>query len=284
MRMSDKWLIVVLFGSIVLFALLTENQRVPEINSAEKVKTLAEQDPAPRFSPVSIEPLPDQRPAIIDADGSELTAAWAASQVYVRHSGELVFGRGGDEQVRARLERLLAGKRLPTIVYLPGCSLPRWPGPSHFWRQVTRSGFAVIGIDGFARSDWQQLCANKTLLMQALNQQIRFVVQQLKQFDWVDHNNLFLMGYDEGGSAVSAYLGDGFNGIITVAASCTAHVLRPIAPLLAVASEHDASLDDTQNYCHYASERVLIDSVVHGVLVFEDAQQAVHRFLRRHLI
>ncbi len=282
--MSDKWLVVMLFGSIALFAGSATEHRASKPTSIKPLQTLVKHRHAPEFTPVAIEPLPDYTPAIFKSDNSQSKAAWAASQLYVRHKGELVFGRAGDEEIRTRLKDLLAGKRVPTIVYMPGCSLPRWTGPSHFWRRVTRSGFAVIGIDGFARSDWRQLCEDESLMTQAINQQIQYVIRQLKHFQWVDHNNLFLMGYSETGSAVSAYLGAGFNGIIVVAASCRAYLLQPVVPLLAVASERDSALDNTKDYCNYASERVLIDSVVHGVLVFTDAQHAVHRFLRRHLI
>ena len=282
--MSEKWLFVVLFGSITMYSLFVNDRPVSDIASIDDAQTLSEQIPLLRFSPITVEPLAKTNRSLSFTNDEQVDSAWRAAQIYLRLNGELFYSRAGDDKSRARIETLLQKRTMPTIVFLPGCTLPRWPGPSHFWRQLTRSGFAVIGIDGFARSDWQDLCVDDSLMVGAITQQVQFVLRELNRIPWVDRNNLFLMGFGEGGAGVSAYLGNGFNGIIVLAASCRAHVLQPVAPVLAIASERDSALGGTKDYCHYASERLLIDSVVHGVLVFDDAQKAVHRFLQRYLI
>jgi len=281
--MSEKWLFVVLFGSITMYSLFVNDRPVSDVATIDDAQTLSEQFPLLRFSPITVEPLAKTNRSLSFTNDEQVDSAWRAAQIYLRLNGELFYSRAGDDKSRARIETLLQNRTMPTIIFLPDCTLPRWPGPSHFWRQLTRSGFAVIGIDGFARSDWQDLCTDNALMVGAVSQQVRFVLSQLDEFLWVDRNNLFLMGIGKSGAGVSAYLGEGFNGIIVLASSCRAHVLQPVVPVLAIASEHDASLDNTNDYCHYASERLLIDSVVHGVLVFDDAQKAVHRFLQRHL-
>jgi len=282
--MNEKWLFVVLFGSITMFSVFVGDYPASNSLSIYDTQTLVEQNPVLRFSHVSVEPLAKTDKPSYFIDDKQIADAWRASQIYLRLNGKLLYSRAGDDKSRARIETLLQKRTMPTIVFLPGCTLPRWPGPNHFWRQLTRSGFAVIGIDGFARSDWQDLCVDDSLMVGAITQQVQFVLRELNRIPWVDRNNLFLMGFGEGGAGVSAYLGNGFNGIIVLAASCRAHVLQPVAPVLAIASERDSALGGTKDYCHYASERLLIDSVVHGVLVFDDAQKAVHRFLQRYLI
>ncbi len=282
--MNEKWLFVVLFGSITMFAMFVDDRPVSDTAYIQDAQTSSELDTTLRFSHIDVEPFAQSTDTVALVSGEQLYSAWRASQIYLSLNGELFYSRAGDEKSRNRIQPLLEHRSIPTIIFLPGCQLPRWPGPSHFWRHITRSGFAVIGVDSFARSDWQDLCADDALMVSAVSRQVRFVLRQLDRFSWIDRNNLFLMGFGKSGAGVSAYLGEEFSGIIVLAATCRAHVLQPVAPVLAIASESDASLDITNDYCHYASERVLIDSVVHGVLVFDDAQKAVHHFLQRYLI
>lgn len=219
------------------------------------------------------------------ADGQqELRRTWDRAQIYVMHGDITVFGRVGDANIQQRLSQVPTGVKIPTIIYLHDCVLPRWPGPYHFWVDLAQSGYVLIAPDGFARANNKpRTCDREHAQPELRLEELRFAIDQAITLPWIDRQNMFLIGHSEGGEAAGRYLGDAFKGIVITSASCSTRGRDEFAtPLLAVASIRDNWLEGLGPYCQRADERLLMPGSGHGVLVYPEVQRVIRTFISRH--
>ena len=213
----------------------------------------------------------------------ELRRTWNAAQVQVIYNGELIFGRMGDAGVQRRIAALTGGIRLPTIVYLHGCALPRWTGPYSFWRDLGEAGYALIAPDGFARNDKSARCDRTHSDPARRRHELEFALYNMTRLEWVDKHNLILFGHGEGGEAAARYDGHAFKAIVVTSARCTLRArVSHSPPLLAVGSVGDPWIHGLGPYCGAASKRILIDGIGHSVLVYPQIQRKISRFIFEH--
>ena len=102
-------------------------------------------------------------------------------------------------------------KRLPTIIYLHGCS-GIWSGTHARMDAFQRGGFAVIAPVSLARNKYPQSCDlvkkvggfyRSVLKMRQFD--ALHAIREARKLNWVDPDNIFLVGFSEG-AIVSATL------------------------------------------------------------------------------
>ena len=157
----------------------------------------------------------------------ELGRTWQASLVRLPHNHKVFAGQISD----LPLEALSVKDKLPTVIYLHGCS-GIWWGTYIRLDFFAENGFAVIAPASFARSKYPKSCEpatkraglyRETLKMRqydALN-----AIKNAKQLDWVDSKNIFLVGFSEGGitsATVSTGSDSGVNARVIEGWTCHA--------------------------------------------------------------
>jgi dienelactone hydrolase len=162
---------------------------------------------------------------------------------------EAYVGRLGNSEVAARVKRYPFGTRLPLVVYLHGCT---GIGQIGFLRSLARAGYAVIAPDSMARRFRPLQCDPETLtggynrfVYDFRLTEVSFGLNRLQYMDWIDPNNLFLIGISEGGVAAALYRGDEFRARVIAQWTCRgAPIVEGLAapvdePILAIVNDAD---------------------------------------------
>ncbi|MEO1841479.1 MAG: dienelactone hydrolase family protein [Pseudomonadota bacterium] len=242
------------------------------------------------------------------ASPDELDRTWQAALVRIPKQHQVYTGQISD----LPLEALPVKEKLPTVIYLHGCS-GIWWGTYIRLDFFAENGFAVIAPASFARSKYPKSCDpaakraglyRETLKMRqydALN-----AIKNAKQLDWVDARNIFLVGFSEGG-ITSATISTDFDSSVSarVIEGWTCHAgwteYRGInasfsEPVLALVADQDPWFQNplARGSCgRYMNSENGSRSVVystgslkakHSLLDDSDVQTLVLEFLRSHTI
>ena len=239
---------------------------------------------------------------------SELHRTWHAALVRIPHNHKVFVGQISDLPV----EDLPVKAKLPTVIYLHGCS-GIWWGTYIRLNFFAKNGFVVIAPASFARTKYPKSCDpatrraglyRETLKMRqydALN-----TIKIAKQLDWVDARNIFLVGFSEGGitsATVSTNLNSGVNARVIEGWTCHAEwsEYRGInasssEPVLALVADQDPWFQNpwTRGSCgRYMNSDNGSRSVVystgplvsrHSLLDDADVQKLVLEFLQAHRV
>ena len=238
----------------------------------------------------------------------ELDRAWQAALVRIPDNHKVFAGQISDLPYEALLDK----RKLPTVIYLHGCS-GIWWGTYIRLDFFAENGFAVIAPASFARSKYPKSCDpatkraglyRETLKMRqydALN-----AIHNAKQLDWVDSKNIFLVGFSEGG-VISA------TGSTDIASSVNARVIEGWTchadwseyrginallsePVLALVADQDPWFQDSwaRGSCgRYMNSENGSRSIVyrtgslmskHSLLDDSDVQNRVLEFLHTHMV
>ena len=161
------------------------------------------------------------------SSSDELHRTWQAALVRIPKLHKVYAGQISD----LPLEALPVKEKLPTVIYLHGCSGVWW-GTYIRLDFFAENGFAVIAPASFARTKYPKSCDpatkraglyRETLKMRqydALN-----AIKNAKQLDWVDSKNIFLVGFSEGGitsATVSTDFDSGVNARVIEGWTCHA--------------------------------------------------------------
>ena len=138
-------------------------------------------------------------------------------------------------------------KKYPVVIYLHGCA-GIMPSHDYGWaKEITKHGFIVVMPDSFAIPKRPSNCDPTTTARGFFPSahlirisEIAYAYQQLAKTSWADMNNIFLMGFSEGGVATSRSEFKGFNGAIIMGSTCTSPLFSGIfipkkTPVLALA-------------------------------------------------
>ncbi len=176
-------------------------------------------------------------------DSADLVRTWARARVVLPGdgSGGRVLRMDSPVLDRQLARFRAAGRRLPVLLYLHGCTGLR-QGSFAFMRAMAAAGFAVIAPDSMARRfrPWQ--CDPKAkrggfhlYVYEFRLAEIAYALERLEGLDWVDRRRLYLMGVSEGGVAAALYRGSEFRA--RVIAQWTCHGGPLVRGLLAPADE-----------------------------------------------
>ena len=238
----------------------------------------------------------------------ELDRTWQASLVRIPQQHQIYAG----EISNLPPEALLVKGKLPTVIYLHGCS-GIWWGTYIRLDFFAKNGFVVIAPASFARTKYPKSCDpatkrtglyRETLKMRqydALN-----AIKNAKQLDWVDARNVFLVGFSEGGvinATVSTDLDSGVNARVIEGWTCHAEwsEYRGInasnsEPVLSLVADQDPWFQNSwaRGSCGaYMNSDNGSRSVVyssgplvskHSLLDDPDVQSLVLEFLQAHMV
>lgn len=170
---------------------------------------------------------------------SDIERTWAAATVVLPPLGAAAPLRTTMDSaaMRAHLQRLPAGARLPVVMYVHGCT-----GLSNFalLEQVAAAGFVVVAPDSFARRYRPMQCDPVTrtggrhlFVYDFRMEEVSFALEQLWTERWADWNRMFLVGTSEGGVTAALYRGDEFKARVIAQWTCggAPHVAGIDAPL-----------------------------------------------------
>lgn len=238
----------------------------------------------------------------------ELHRTWQAALVRIPKHRQVYAGQISD----LPMEALPVKEKLPTVIYLHGCS-GIWWGTYIRLEFFAENGFAVIAPASFARAKYPKSCDpatkraglyRETLKMRqydALN-----AIRNAKQLDWVDSRNIFLVGFSQGGitsATLSTNIDTTVNARVVEGWTCHAGwneyrgINAPVSePVLALVADQDPWFQDswTRGSCgRYMNSENGSRSMVystgslkaeHSLLDDPDVQNKVLEFLHTHMI
>ncbi len=237
----------------------------------------------------------------VPAAASDVGRTFDRAEVWAHPPGLPFFnGRMDDPHILGLLERLPPGTKLPTVVFMHGCSYGKG-GAWTYARWLTQIGFVVIIPDSFQRANRPKTCDPLTLraspdtprdaVFAMRREELVNAVARLADIPWVDMANLFLMGDDEGGDVVASYDGDAFNAVVISGAACRlGYRVAADTPAMVIASADDFLLAGAAEACTQAAtaaggapESLVVPGFWHDVSGVVEARPALRDFLLRHM-
>ncbi len=217
-----------------------------------------------------------------------------------------VYGFMSQPHVVKAMDTLSGKVRIPTVLYLHGCTGIDTESSKDL-QMLADFGYAVIAPDSFARRNRPQTCNTKTHTSRILphiydyrQAEIAYAAERIRALGWVDHDNIFLMGFSEGGIATARYEGDEFNGHIISGWTCQSSgyaqtafmhgvAAAPSKPILAIVGARDPWFQIwNKGHCGMSMapgphrRSIVIDTNFHHATIHLEAQRAIREFLRSY--
>lgn len=173
-------------------------------------------------------------------------------------------GRLSSREIRRATQIFANGPGAPTAVYLHGCT---GIGNYAFFDTLARAGYAVIAPDSFARSYRPLQCepetktgGNNLFVYDFRLAELTFALERMGDLDWIDFDNLFLIGTSEGAVATALFRAEVFNARVIAQWTCQgAPLVRGIdapagTPILSIVGVDDpyydaANTPEQQGHC-----------------------------------
>ena len=128
---------------------------------------------------------------------------------------------------RGDFDRIPGPRKYPAIIYLHGCTGMHSYNEDSGAYLAANLGVAVILPDSFAREYRPSNCNPKTKTGGMFRQALRFriaeanhAIREARKLAWIDADNLFLMGFSEGGITTAKFTGEKVNARIIEGATC----------------------------------------------------------------
>lgn len=252
---------------------------------------------------------PDEMDSSDWSDPAEMKRTWDAALVRIPGTGTQMLKSSMRELTGTSFPAQI---KYPTVIYLHGCS-GVWQGTYRRINFLATNGFAVIAPLSFARQKYPQSCDMKTLRGGMYRPTLKmrqfdagFAIRHAKQLEWVDADNVFLMGLSQGGITTGTFHSEdpamSVNARIVEGWTCHAGwreyqgINAPDAePVLTLVGERDPWFQrpSSRGDCGaYLNTKNGSRSVVfrtdplgsrHELLEFKEVQQTVLSFLQDHI-
>jgi|TARA_B110000238_G_scaffold188341_1_gene219271 dienelactone hydrolase len=243
------------------------------------------------------------------SDVNEMKRAWDAAIVRIPETNGSYSSYIMSDMTEQSSKAL---KSFPTIIYLHGCS-GVWQGTYNRINFLANAGFVVIAPVSFARAKYPQSCDPDTVKSSMYRGTINmrkydaeYAISHAKLLNWVDGNNIFLMGFSQGGVTTATFKSkhDATSVNARVIEGWTCHAgwgeykginASANEPVLSLVGENDPwfqnswSLGDCGSYMNKdngSRSIVLTKSALrsrHSLLEDKDLQKTVLEFLRSHM-
>ncbi|MGI9284823.1 MAG: dienelactone hydrolase family protein, partial [Pseudomonadales bacterium] len=237
-------------------------------------------------------------------DPAELQRVWQESWV----NFPVGYGETGTRTIREIVSaNNKALKKLPTVIFLHGCA-GMLRGEKRRVSFFAANGYAVISPISFARKKYPRSCSifpkraflyRGTLKLRQYD--IAYAIQKARQLDWVDENNIFLVGHSEGAILATTFehAEAGVNARVAESWTCQSDWLEYLGvnapasePVLTLVSKNDpwfrkpptkGSCDSFLDNSNGSQSMVYEDAVTkgkHKVLDYPQVQQQVLNFMK----
>jgi len=233
--------------------------------------------------------------AMAQTSETQVAQSWEKAVVYLPRASKTIS-----------IDQIKTDKTYPVAIFMHGCGGIAWGSEAYDWGKLLASeGLLVVMPDSLARSDRKPSCDPKTHragLFPPVHgmrlEEIRYASEQIRKSPWFDGENLFLIGFSEGATAVVRTRLKGFRGVIATSWTCTnANVpsldgifLPPETPLLTLAHEDDPWVTNTtRGSCaqkmsgRQDAQHITVPGKGHGTYDTKEARQAVVQFVKRLL-
>jgi hypothetical protein len=190
--------------------------------------------------------------------------------------------------------------KIPLVIYMHGCT--GLGGDEHdYIRFLVRNNYAVIAPDSFARKFRPKSCDPPTytggLFRGVLSFRLaeaRYAHELAKTLPWVDKQNIFVMGFSEGGITTARYGRGGLAGRIILGWTCNAGWTEYAGisgprdePILAVVASNDpwftapSTMGDCGDFMLFRpnSESFVTDTKLHAVQALPEVRERILQFL-----
>jgi len=213
-------------------------------------------------------------------------------------SGMLTLGRMKD--VAKDLTKIVGEEKIPLVIYLHGCAGFGYASEQDF-NFLLSNGYAVLAPSSFARKYKPQSCDPRTYkggfhrgALDFRLAEANYAHQAANNLPWVDKDNIFMMGFSEGGITVAKYRHGGLAGRIILGWTCNSgrHEYEGISgspdePVLAVVASNDpwySGTPNSGNCSNWMSSRRNAESVVvnvdfHHVQSLPEVKEKILKFL-----
>ncbi len=111
--------------------------------------------------------------------------------------------------IEALADEQYSGMKYPTVIYLHGCT-GLWAGSFTRVEMLADAGYAVIAPNSLARKKYPKSCDSGTKTgglyrhtLKMRQQDALNAIAKAKKLAWVDANNVFVLGFSEGGITVA---------------------------------------------------------------------------------
>lgn len=170
----------------------------------------------------------------------------------------------------------LSSEKMPVVVYLHGCGGRGNSAHSHI-RFFKLQGFVVFAPDHYTRDDARTECDISRGIAWAGEhtkrkriEEAAIVRDKLRQIDWVDQDNVYLVGHSQGGWAAAHYRTAGdFKGIISIAGAC-GEKPQYHTPLLTITASQDEFMRGSitcDQYPAMNANHLLVDGGDHNFIL-----------------
>jgi dienelactone hydrolase len=198
----------------------------------------------------------------------------------------------------------------PAVIFLHGCSGLHMTSPqiSRMMRAFVDAGYVVFAPNGLDRPH-DPYCSgvanpdktDRFMISKRLGE-LLMVRERIKQFDWVDQDNVFAAGHSQGAWAISQYTGTEFRGLAMMGYPCTdsrflnaaAGVQAPFSvpaisvfgnadewyPMLNLAREHCSNSPSFRNKPNRKS--IVLPGVMHDVSADPRSMPEIVAFFNQH--
>lgn len=158
---------------------------------------------------------------------SDIEKTWSQAVVVLPATAsgqEPRVGRMASRDIRRATRIFANGPGAPTVLYLHGCT---GIGNYAFFDTLARAGYAVVAPDSFGRSYRPLQCdpetktgGNNLFVYDFRLAEVTFALERMGDLDWIDFDNLFLVGTSEGAVAAALFRAEVFNARVIAQWTC----------------------------------------------------------------
>ena len=176
-------------------------------------------------------------------------------------------------------ETLMSNALARVLIDLHGCNGLESLRHEQLWNRLAAMGFLIVMTDSFARHQRGEECGRQPAWVYATRaMELEFAQQQIVTFASPTPQEVFVFGHSEAAIAVVWQFGHGMTAAMVTGTGCLRFELTVL--MLAVMSKNDRALHGKT--CRQASQRLLLEGALHGVLSDVSVQQTIFGFLNAH--
>lgn len=206
--------------------------------------------------------------------------------------------------IKKELDNIPSGSDIRLIIYMHGCGTSGGMNDFRLFHFLANNGYAILAPNSFARKYKPRSCDPETYtggfhrgVLGFRIAEAQYAYEAAKKMPWVDKQNIFMMGYSEGGITTAKFPNGGLAGRIILGWTCNAGwpeydgISGPRdVPVLAVVASNDPwfmhpSLSGHCGDSFFAKrniESIVIDADLHAIYTLTRVRYKILQFLQKN--